>query len=189
MFLGDRKTVSQAPAFTLNAVDQAARLNKFRSEQAESRKITSIPGPAVTSVITPASSQVNPAMTRNTRRTCSNGRRIIKAYRKRLSGGEGGILTRSHPPSSVFSLTCANNRMNTGDSAVSPVLIPSTCSSVWAQFLSKCRHQRHHSKKPSHERPEVERVYELQTGLYKFQFRKILFVSFRIEGHETIRLR
>src|SRR5260370_15610875 len=37
------------------------------------------------------------------------------------NGGEGGILTRSRLRSSAFSLTCANNRMNTGDSAVSPV--------------------------------------------------------------------
>src|SRR5260370_8791817 len=53
------------------------------------------------------------------------------------NGGEGGILARSRLRSSAFSLTCANNRMNTGDSAVTPVLIPSTCSPVWAQVLSK----------------------------------------------------
>jgi hypothetical protein len=34
-----------------------------------------------------------------------------------------------------------------------------------------------------------QRVYELQAGLYEFQFRKVLFISFRIEFHETIRLR
>src|SRR6267378_1688364 len=45
------------------------------------------------------------------------------------------------------------------------------------------------TKKDSHERPEAERVYELQAGLYEFQFRKVLFVSFRIECHETICLR
>ena len=100
-------------------------------------------------------------------------------------GGEGGILTRSRPRSSVFSLGCANNRMNKGDSAVSPALIPSTHSHVWAQFLSKDTKD----TKNSNERPELERVHELQAGLYNFQFRKILFVSFRIECHETIRLR
>src|SRR5256885_5104009 len=31
----------------------------------------------------------------------------------------------------------------------------------------------------SHDRPEAERVYELQAGPYEFQFRKVLFVSFR----------
>src|SRR5712671_4711843 len=46
-----------------------------------------------------------------------------------------------------------------------------------------------HLRTPSHDRPEAERVYELQAGLYEFQFRKVLFVSFRIECHETIRLR
>jgi hypothetical protein len=60
---------------------------------------------------------------------------------------QGRILTRSRPPSSVFSLTRANNPMNTGDSAVSPVLIPSTCSHLWAQFLSKTDTK--YTKKPS----------------------------------------
>lgn len=102
-------------------------------------------------------------------------------------GGEGGILIRSHPPRSVFSSKCTNNRMNTGDSAVSPVLTRSTRSPVWAQFLSITDTK--DTKKSSHHRLDVERAQKLQTGLYKFQFRKILFVSLRIERHETIRLR
>jgi hypothetical protein len=55
--------------------------------------------------------------------------------------------------------------------------------------FSLCVHLQLPSGTPSHDRPEAERVYELQAGLYKFQFRKVLFVSFRIECHETIRLR
>jgi hypothetical protein len=113
-------------------------------------------------------------------------RRYLDSNEHGRTGGEGRILTRSCPCSSVLSLTCANNPMNAGDSAVSPVLTPSTCSPFWPQFLSKTDTK---DTKTSRERPVAERVCELQTGLNKFQFRKILFVSYRIECHETIRLR
>jgi hypothetical protein len=96
------------------------------------------------------------------------------------TGGEGGILTGTVPASSAFSLTCGNNRMNTGDSAVSPILVPSTCSRVWAQFLSKTDTK--DTKKPSRERPEVEQVYELQAGTIKVSIREnlVCIVSDRV---------
>jgi hypothetical protein len=60
----------------------------------------------------------------------------------------------------------------------SPVLIPSTCSRLWAQFLSKTED----TKRPSRKRPEVERVYELQAGTIKVSTREnlVCIVSDRV---------
>lgn len=91
----------------------------------------------------------------------------------------GGILTRSCPRSSVFSLAYANDRMNAADSVVSPLLIPSTCSHVWAEFLS--RTDTKDNKKPSQERPEVERVYESgRTIEVSFRENLVCIVSDRV---------
>ena len=97
----------------MRSISWRAHTNSAANKQSP-RKITGIPGAGVTSITTPANNKVNPADEEHSA-DLLNGAEDHRPLRKRLSGGEGGILTQSLLASYHLFSNMHENRMNIAD--------------------------------------------------------------------------